>query len=86
MQEMRESARIMYQCINSMPLGSVRTFDNKITPPKRSEIKDSMEAVIHHFKYYTENLKIPAGETYTPVESPKGEFGTYVVTNNEDKA
>ncbi|MGE0725182.1 MAG: NADH-quinone oxidoreductase subunit D, partial [Alphaproteobacteria bacterium] len=75
MEEMRQSLKIMRQAIEKMPAGPVRVDDRKISPPPRAEKKRSMEALIHHFKLYTEGYHVPAGETYTAVEAPKGEFG-----------
>ena len=84
-EEMRQSLRIIKQCIEEMPGGPVRTQDNKIAPPSRGEMKQSMEALIHHFKLYTEGYRVPAGETYTAVEAPKGEFGVYLVADGTNK-
>jgi len=84
-EEMRQSLRIMKQCLEKMPGGPVRTDDRKITPPRRAEMKQSMEALIHHFKLYTEGYHVPAGETYTAVEAPKGEFGVYLVSDGTNK-
>ena len=75
MQEMRQSTSIIKQCLARLPAGPVRIQDNKFTPPKRQEMKRSMEALIHHFKLYTEGYHVPTGATYTATESPKGEFG-----------
>jgi len=83
--EMRESLKIISQCLEKIPNGSVKTSDNKINPPSRKEIKQSMEALIHHFKFYTQNLKIPSNETYCATEAPKGEFGVYLVSNNTNR-
>jgi NADH-quinone oxidoreductase subunit D len=83
--EMRQSLRIMTQCLEQMPEGPVRTEDPKIAPPRRAEMKQSMEALIHHFKLYTEGYHVPAGETYTAVEAPKGEFGVYLVSDGGNK-
>lgn len=80
-EEMRESLRIIVQCLNAMPQGPVRVDDSKISPPSRGDMKHSMEALIHHFKYYTEGVVVPQGEVYVPVEAPKGEFGVYLVSN-----
>ena len=85
MEEMRESVKIMKQCIERMPDGPVLTPDAKVTPPKRSEMKHSMEALIHHFKLYTEGFHVPAGDTYTAVEAPKGEFGVYLVADGGNR-
>ena len=84
-EEMRQSLRIMRQCLDEMPEGPVRVTDNKIAPPRRSEMKQSMEALIHHFKLYTEGYHVPAGDTYTAVEAPKGEFGVYLVSDGTNK-
>ena len=80
-EEMRESLRIISQCLDYMPTGPVRIDDRKISPPSRGDMKHSMEALIHHFKYYTEGIVVPAGEIYAAVEAPKGEFGVYLVSN-----
>ncbi len=84
-EEMRQSIAIMKQCIEQMEAGPVVVDDNKIAPPKRSEMKQSMEALIHHFKLYTEGYHVPAGEVYAAVEAPKGEFGVYVVADGSNK-
>jgi NADH-quinone oxidoreductase subunit D len=84
-EEMRQSCRIVEQALAKMPGGPVRVNDNKITPPLRAEMKRSMEALIHHFKLYTEGYHVPAGETYTVVEAPKGEFGVYLVSDGTNK-
>jgi NADH-quinone oxidoreductase subunit D len=83
--EMRESISIIEQCLENMPKGPVIAEDSKFVPPKRSEMKKSMEALIHHFKLYTEGYHVPAGETYTAVEAPKGEFGVYLVSDGSNK-
>ncbi len=85
MEEMRQSLRIMRQCLREMPGGPVKVNDRKIAPPPRAEMKRSMEALIHHFKLYTEGYHVPAGETYTAVEAPKGEFGVYLVSDGTNK-
>jgi NADH-quinone oxidoreductase subunit D len=85
MEEMRQSLKIMKQCLNELPGGPVRVNDYKVTPPPRAEMKGSMEALIHHFKLYTEGYHVPAGETYTAVEAPKGEFGVYLVADGTNK-
>jgi len=84
LEEMRQSLRIMKQCLFEIPDGPVHSMDPKITPPPRSEMKHSMEALIHHFKLYTEGYHVPAGETYTAVEAPKGEFGVYLVSDGSN--
>jgi NADH-quinone oxidoreductase subunit D len=83
--EMRESLKIIRQCLARMPDGPVKTQDHKITPPSRAEMKRSMEALIHHFKLYTEGFHVPAGSTYTVVEAPKGEFGVYLIADGTNK-
>ena len=85
MEEMRQSLRIIKQCIDQMPSGAIVTDDKKVAPPKRGEMKHSMEALINHFKLYSEGYHVPAGETYTAVEAPKGEFGVYVVSDGTNK-
>ena len=85
MAEMRESLKIMAQCLDEMPAGPIKLADQKITPPKRSELKRSMESLIHHFKLYTEGFHVPAGETYAAVEAPKGEFGVYLVADGSNR-
>ena len=85
MEEMRQSVKIIEQCLARMPEGPVKVVDNKISPPSRSEMKNSMEALIHHFKLFTEGYHVPAGETYAAVEAPKGEFGVYLVSDGSNK-
>jgi len=85
MQEMRQSVRLIQQCINQMPEGPVKLMDNKITFPTRENMKHSMEAVIHHFKLFSEGFTVPAGATYAAIESPKGEFGVYMVADGSNK-
>ncbi len=89
MEEMRQSARIMKQCCDKLRAaegqGPVSAVDQKIVPPKRGEMKKSMEALIHHFKLYTEGFHVPAGEVYAAVEAPKGEFGVYLVADGTNK-
>jgi NADH-quinone oxidoreductase subunit D len=85
MDEMRQSLRLMKQAIEKMPGGPVKTDDRKVAPPPRADMKRSMEALIHHFKLYTEGYRVPAGETYTAVEAPKGEFGVYLVSDGTNK-
>ncbi|RYD62514.1 MAG: NADH-quinone oxidoreductase subunit D, partial [Sphingomonadales bacterium] len=84
-EEVYQSARIMKQCIQEMPDGPTLTLDRKIAPPKRGEMKQSMEALIHHFKLFTEGYHVPAGEVYVATESPKGEFGVYLVSDGTNK-
>ncbi len=83
--EMRESVKIISQALKTIPVGEVKTLDKKISPPKREEMKNSMEALIHHFKLYTEGYHVPKGETYGAVEAPKGEFGVYLVSDGTNK-
>ena len=84
-EEMYQSIKIIKQCIAKMPQGAVQVSDHKITPPKRSEMKESMEALINHFKLFTEGYHVPAGECYAAVEAPKGEFGVYLVADGSNK-
>jgi len=84
-EEMRQSLRIIHQCLNQMPEGEVRVDDAKLVPPRRAEMKSSMEALIHHFKLYTEGFQVPPGTTYTAIEAPKGEFGVYLVSDGSSK-
>lgn len=89
-EEMRQSLRIINQCLKEMPAsdskdGAVMTADHKVAPPKRGDMKMSMEAMIHHFKLYSEGYHVPAGETYTAVEAPKGEFGVYLISDGSNK-
>jgi NADH-quinone oxidoreductase subunit D len=89
MEEMRQSVRIMKQCVDRLlgvaKTGPVSSLDGKVVPPKRSEMKRSMEGLIHHFKLYTEGYHVPAGEVYAAVEAPKGEFGVYLVADGSNK-
>ncbi len=89
MEEMRQSVRIMKQCVELLSSagggGPVASLDGKVVPPKRAEMKRSMEALIHHFKLYTEGYKVPAGEVYAAVEAPKGEFGVYLVSDGTNR-
>ncbi len=84
-EEVRQSVRIMKQCLRDMPEGPILTEDRKVAPPKRGEMKQSMEALIHHFKLYTEGFKVPEGSVYVATESPKGEFGVYLVSDGTNK-
>lgn len=85
MAEMRECLKIIRQCLDKIPEGAVMTDDRKIAPPPRAEMKQSMEAMIHHFKFYTEGVHVPAGEIYTAVEAPKGEFGVYLISDGTNR-
>jgi len=85
LEEMRQSLKIMTQCLDKMPEGPVLSTDPKIAPPRRSDMKTSMEALINHFKHYTEGVRVPAGETYTAIEAPKGELGVYLVADGSRK-
>ena len=84
-EEVRQSVRIIKQCLAQMPDGPIASLDRKVVPPKRGEMKQSMEALIHHFKLYTEGFHVPAGEVYVATESPKGEFGVYLVSDGSNK-
>jgi NADH-quinone oxidoreductase subunit D len=83
--EIRESARIVEQCLDNMPKGDYRVQDKKVTPPPRGRIDESMEALIHHFKIFTEGFRVPEGEVYVAVESPRGELGCYLVSDGSAK-
>ncbi len=83
--EMRESVSMIKQCLAKMKPGPIKVQDNKITPPTRANMKRSMEALIHHFKLYTEGYHVPAGSTYSVVEAPKGEFGVYLVADGTNR-
>jgi NADH-quinone oxidoreductase subunit D len=85
LEEIRQSLRIMRQCVETMPGGPVASVDKKITPPRRGDMKHSMEALIHQFKLYTEGFRVPEGEVYAAVEAPKGEFGVYLVSDGGNK-
>lgn len=84
-EEMRQSLRIINQCLENMPTGPVKVQDRKISPPPRGDMKGSMEALIHHFKLYTEGYHVPRGETYAAVEAPKGEFACYLISDGSNK-
>ncbi|KAL1115616.1 hypothetical protein AAG570_005906 [Ranatra chinensis] len=84
-EEMRQSLNIIEQCLNKMPTGEIKTDDMKITPPSRAEMKTSMEALIHHFKLFSQGYQVPPGSTYTAIEAPKGEFGVYLVSDGTSK-
>ena len=84
-EEMKESLKIIDQCIKNMPKGPIKSQDNKITPPPKSELKESMEALIHHFKLFTEGYRVDKDEIYTAVEAPKGEFGVYLISDGSNK-
>ena len=84
-EEMKESVKIINQCLDIMPKGSIKTEDGKITPPPKDQIKESMEALIHHFKLFTEGYRVNKSEIYTAVEAPKGEFGIYLVSDGTNK-
>jgi NADH-quinone oxidoreductase subunit D len=83
--EVRESVKIVRQVVEKMPDGDYRVQDKKVTPPPRARIDESMEALIHHFKIFTEGFKVPAGEVYQAVESPRGEIGCYMVSDGSSK-
>ena len=83
--EMRESLKIIHQCLDNMPDGPCKVDNNKVSPPSRGNMKSSMESLIHHFKLFTEGFHVPAGETYTAVEAPKGEFAVFLVSDGTNK-
>ncbi len=84
-EEMKESVNIINQCLVKLPKGPVKTQDSKVTPPPKKELKDSMEALIHHFKLFTEGYRVDKDEIYTCVEAPKGEFGVYLISDGSNK-
>ncbi|MGZ7109071.1 MAG: NADH-quinone oxidoreductase subunit D [Methanobacterium sp.] len=84
-QEMRESLKIIFQCLNNIPLGFIKSEDKKLVAPSRSHMKSNMESLIHHFKLYTEGYSIPAGESFVSVEAPKGEFSVFLVSNDNNR-
>ena len=84
-EEMRESVKIINQCLRLMPTGPIKTMDGKISPPTKEEIKNSMEALIHHFKLFTEGYRVDKDDIYTCVEAPKGEFGVYLISDGSNK-
>jgi len=84
-EEMKESVEIIKQCLSMMPKGAIKSEDGKITPPPKKEIKESMEALIHHFKLFTEGYRVEKDEIYTAVEAPKGEFGVYLISDGTNK-
>jgi NADH-quinone oxidoreductase subunit D len=83
--EMKQSLKIILQCLELLPTGLIKTFDTKLTAPSKIEIKKSMESLIHHFKIYTNGISIPSKETYVGTEAPKGEFGVYLISDNTNK-
>lgn len=85
MEEMRQSLNMILQCLNRIPAGLIKSDNKKITPPTRLQMRESMEALIHHFKLYTEGYNVSAGEVYSAVEAPKGEFGVYLVSNGTSR-
>lgn len=84
-EEMRQSLRIMWQCLNNIPQGGIKTLDAKISTPARQHAKEYMETLINHFKLFSEGYHVPAGETYTAIEAPKGEFGVFLASNGSNK-
>ncbi len=84
-EEMKESVKIISQCLSQMPKGLIKVFDSKISPPPKKELKESMEALIHHFKLFTEGYRVDKDEIYKAVEAPKGEFGVYLITDGSSK-
>jgi len=85
MLEMRESVKIIYQCLNKLDVGSFKSDNSKISPPTKIAVKSSMEALINHFKLFSEGYNVNASSSYFPVESPKGEFGVFIVSDNSNK-
>ena len=83
--EMRESVNIIKYCVKNMPRGPIKTIDGKISPPKKSKLKNSMEALIHHFKLFTEGYRVDPGEIYSAVEAPQGEFGVFLISDGSNK-
>lgn len=84
-EEMRESLKIIYQCLNQIPQGSILVDDSKVVLSSRALFKNSMESIIHHFKLFSEGFQVPSGETYTSTEAPKGEFGVFLVSNGSNR-
>jgi NADH-quinone oxidoreductase subunit D len=84
-EEMRESVKIINQCLANLPKGPIKSLDGKITPPPKKQLKESMEALIHHFKLFTEGYRVDKDEIYTAVEAPKGEFGVYLISDGSSK-
>lgn len=83
--EMKESLKLIEQCLNKIPTGLIKSDNKKITPPSRTELKNSMESLIHHFKLYTQGFRVPYNEVYSASEAPKGEFGVYLISNNTNR-
>ena len=84
-EEMKESVKIINQCLANIPKGPIKTMDGKISPPPKKELKESMEALIHHFKLFSEGYRVDKDEIYTAVEAPKGEFGVYLISDGSNK-
>tara|TARA_B100000131_G_C18055883_1_gene588391 strand:+ start:135 stop:1310 length:1176 start_codon:yes stop_codon:yes gene_type:complete len=84
-EEMKESVKIINQCLANIPKGPIKSMDGKISPPPKKELKESMEALIHHFKLFTEGYRVDKDEIYTAVEAPKGEFGVYLISDGSNK-
>jgi len=84
-EEMKESVKIINQCLDKMPVGPIKSLDGKISPPPKNSIKESMEALIHHFKLFTEGYRVKKDEIYVAVEAPKGEFGVYLISDGSSK-
>ena len=84
-EEMKESVKIINQCLRNLPKGPIKSLDGKISPPKKKDLKDSMEALIHHFKLFTEGYRVDKDEIYCAVEAPKGEFGVYLISDGSNK-
>jgi NADH:ubiquinone oxidoreductase subunit D len=84
-EEMRQSVAIILQCLNKIPEGLIKTSNLKITHPSRKNLKNSMESLIEHFKFFTHGYNVPKGDSYMSVEAPKGEFGTYIISSGNNK-
>lgn len=84
-EEMRQSLHIIHQCLNLMPAGHIKSDNHKIVAPSRKQMKTSMEALIHHFKLFTEGFTVPEGQSYVSIEAPKGEFGVYLVSDSTSR-
>jgi len=84
MEELYQSSSIISQVLNKIPVGSIKIEDSKFSNQTRQDLKNSMEALIHHFKYYTRGFVVPQGETYVGIEAPKGEFGVFLIANNTE--
>ena len=84
-EEMRQSIRIVEQCLKAIPKGHIKVDDNKVVKPSRPQMKRRMESLIHHFKLFTEGFRVPSGEAYAGIEAPKGEFGVYIISDGTNR-